>query len=434
MASCSGKENQKKEISVESSGCWPFRRRRRQPESTTDFFVRLPRRSSPLLTALWEQDWVRVREIVGNPKQQYMLCHQSLDTGRTALHYATWLHVNCPEDLLRDILYKTPQAVVVEDEEFLMTPLHLLCRSDWRKNPSIVKEFVTVALNVLSTGPSRVPRSRPSSSPLMQAARNDTPPATLQVLMTASQSQPWIAPVTGAEPWDDEKFNNFYRLGDLHYTRTPFQALDCRQKPKSISDLDQLPINQMRQLALDYFHIDHTDLEEAFGFWTASSMSSALTDSPESDYWAKLLIFWRDHSPTVDDLWYAVAVTKNSSDDIVRLVASILDPPRRIIMINGKRSPLHAAVARYMAALAVFSLNNKEDRDDLLCSCIVVSALADVLPQALTVPDPITGLPPALQVASFDVEGKGTEVLNTISLNLVYKLLRPAPSVGVPAL
>lgn len=411
--------------------CWPFRRRRRGGRNnnrlhrnhhlvvTTNAasssahsrrpprLVNIRREASPLLTACWQQDWTTVLRYLETDQ----IYHRSHNSGRLALHLSAMPGSSCPTEVLLAVLRADPYAVVTADyHQYGGTPLHFCCGSKVRERPRVIKEMVDTALRVqASCSPQHNIHIRLSYwSPLYQAAKWAAPPATLLVLVRASHVQIWIAPWTGAESW---RRQDQIRQASLTPARdSPLKALWCRNTPKRLLSIHGLPIERMRQLTLDYYAA--TDPWE---FWWSRHAESVAGEEQQQAadvvHYAKVLVLLKDQTNSVDELLHTAASLHASIPPLVRLLAVLW--PEQLLTPNtrdGGRLPLHAAAERYVASNGI--------RHQTQAAAQVLEILAVAQPQALAVPDPDTGLPPACRVAPYA----------SSSVDVIYTLLRPVPT------
>mmetsp|Transcript_14792 Transcript_14792/g.28020 ORF Transcript_14792/g.28020 Transcript_14792/m.28020 type:complete len:425 (+) Transcript_14792:42-1316(+) len=398
-------------------GCWPFRRRQRNkqqrnllettrtPATSTPALQRrspprlvsIRRESSPLLNACWQQNWNAVLSYLDTDQ----IYHRSHNSGRQALHFACMPAAQCPMGVLRAILNANPYAVVTEDyHQYGGTPLHFCCGSKLREQSSLVKEMVDTAIQVQAECAHEHIHIRLSYwSPLYQAAKWAAPPATLYILVQASHVQPWIAPWTGAESWN--RADQIRRTSLAPARDSPLRALWRRSTPKRLISIHGLPIAMMRQLTLDYY--------AAADPWEfCLSKQELWKANPDISHFAKVLVLLRDQTTSVDQLLQTAVSLYASIPALVRLL-TVLWPEQLMLpsQENNDRLPVHVGVARYAAA----SLGAEAE------AAQVLEILALSQPQALLVPDLVTGLPPALHVAP-----------HAASVDLIYTLLRPVPT------
>jgi hypothetical protein len=186
-------QQHKKKCEVQTIGNLktPVLRKQRPPR-----YHVVDRSVSLMLEACWEQDWPRVIALcVTHPRQAYHISH---NTGRTALHLATMPGAYCPSDVIRLLLHINPHAILVSDHHpYGGTPMHFVCGSHHRNNPSLIRQFCETAIRMRNQYLSSPSIS--DYSPLYLAAKVGAPPQTLQVLVETQLETDWIAPWTGAE-------------------------------------------------------------------------------------------------------------------------------------------------------------------------------------------------------------------------------------------
>lgn len=178
--------------------------RNRKLYAPTPKYKTVSRRSCPLLKFLWDRDWPNViQRVRSHPAEAYCLTENS---GRSALHLASFNH-GCPLYAAKALLDANPYALWIKDHSNL-TPLHYACNFKGGTDhlvPLFCRKLEE--LGDIFEGPGPVltsSTSTPTQSPLLLACRRNAPISVLRALLSTSEgseSNRWIAPETGGEPY-----------------------------------------------------------------------------------------------------------------------------------------------------------------------------------------------------------------------------------------
>lgn len=112
-----------------------------------------------------------------------------------------------------------------------------------------------------------------------------------------------------------------------------------------------------------------------------------------------MLVLLRDQAPKMSNLLHTVVSLRNTIPALVKLVTILLGSEQGLQPSQDtSRLPLHTAGARYLATAAIH-IRFIGKTDQLEAARLAVDIVAEAQPQALVLPDPVTGLQPAWQVA-----------------------------------
>lgn len=461
-------------------------------------YCNVNRTECPLLQACWDQEWDRVRQILEtdvaaassssymrtvtqpqrhnrnrrsfphhhHQQQRHVFC-RTLQGDRTALHLSTMPGAGAPVTVLEALLRANPHALLVSDaHKHGGTPMHFLCGSLHRNNPSIVRLFVETAIQVehkyfgnhkhnnnqkknddskeeeeeqQQNSDNTVLLSRQRClhddfwSPLLVACRKASPPETLQILVDSRQHTSWIAPWTGSETQTIGSVHPCCRIKSETATNVMYHSpllILWQNTFEQFPDerLSAATLQQMRQVTS--FMLQHDD--DKSSSWAGASSSSSPTKHlpdvsmystdrggvhPAVEAWVKIMVLLRPNVRRNGCMTHTVASLYYPIPPLLQLVCQLfpqellhnMKPSQSIMGGNEDKNaypliPLHAAL-RYQGRW----------RFEWAKSIAVLQA---VCPESLTVVDMETGLYPALLAAGQDA-----------MLETIFAMIKACPQV-----
>jgi hypothetical protein len=448
------------------------------PPAPPPTYRRVSRSQCGLLRLCYEQRWEDARRRVqSSTKHRDEARCRTQDTLRTALHLSTLPGTYCPPPILLAILEANPHAATVRDRPSATgggsTPLHLLCGGRHKNDRQLIRHFVDAATSCSGCeddgddkrcDTTRVPKAPVHLySPLFvvrtraclcrgllacrsvlraltrragclcllacvvrQACRENARPETIQLLVEAASfgtgpSKAWIAPVTGAEPWNDPVA--VARLfggsgpddGRLAMMKAPPPFVPLAELWRHVHHLlealqdDPDRLERMRHITLQLLQdatAQTTDEGEESSKSTPIQLVAHAVDD-RTRAWTSIVLLLRPYVASFETLLHAVVnIGLPSAVPIVRLYQIIcrLFPDLLEKRDANEQQPLHAALQRPpelgRIATRVTASSSRQSlwtRDILP---MLVRSSVESRPDCATAIDPRTRLFPALLAAS----------------------------------
>lgn len=229
------------------------------------------RSSIPLLSMTWERDWPKVvKRCKSHPREAEYVTEGSL---RTALHLACFNH-GAPNYAVEALLKANRFALLVQDNQGY-TPLHIACT--FRGADDLVPLFCSTIMQMSDTLGDDMPLilSETCSSPLELACRRNAPIPTLRALLHIRRRIPWVAPVTGGEP---------YHSSGMKKTRAEHSPLHILLSYHNIATNDEDSEKRFKDIATSIFS----------GGQMSMTDKSTNDYSPQEALWAKCFMLIRE--------------------------------------------------------------------------------------------------------------------------------------------